>query len=83
MEEGGGGGVGSGEINDFAGGGGGDDDDKGGSEGGCKVNPQRGDRCGRRTAIHGKLNVISKVHLDSVQLLQILEKFTQRFYSIR
>ena len=52
-------------------------------EGGCKVNPQRGDRCGRRTAIHGKLNVISKVHSDSVQLQPILEKFSQRFYSKR
>ena len=78
MEEG----DGSGEINDFAGDGG-DDDDKGGSEGGCKVNPQRGDRCGRRRAIHGKLNVISKVHSDSVQLQPILEKFSQRFYNKR
>ena len=51
---------GSGEINDFAG-----DGDKGGGrrEGeGCKVNPQGEGRSSSWTAIHGKFNVISRVH---------------------
>ena len=43
--------------------------ERGREGGGCKVNPQKGDRSGQRqTAIHGKFNVISGVGLLTRQI---------------